>query len=170
MRFKEEVARGGSWTFLAGMAASVLLGFGQASPASAASATALVTVRVLGHAEAEVAQGAVTVSNITGASRTIQLGSPAPSGRAVRADARDLATFRIGGAYNATFAVSLPQQVTVRSGEAELNVSQFRTRGDSGRLAADGTATVGIDASVTIPSGQSSGAYAGSYAVNIAYN
>jgi len=129
----------------------------------AATATALVSATVLGPAETEIASGAVTVSKVSESSG-IEI---ARSGE--RRDPRTLSTFRIGGGFNATYAVALPETVTVKSGSGEFSVSGFRTSG-VGRLASDGTASFEIGAALTVPAGQASGTYTGSYPVTIAYN
>jgi hypothetical protein len=140
-----------------------------ASPSKlfASSATALVSATVLGPAETEIASGAVTVSQVS-ASAPIDL---AVSGRSeTRRDARILSTFRVGGGFHASYAVTLPEAVTLKSGNAELPITGFRTSNGTGRLASDGTATFGVGASVTIPAGQAPGTYSGSYPVTVAYN
>lgn len=135
----------------------------------ASSATALVSATVLGPAETDIAAGAVTVSNV----------SRPDSGRIVVAkagrsqthpDAVSLSEFRIAGGYNASYAVALPERVTVQGGGAEFHVSGFGPTGGSGRLAADGSATFGVSASVAVPAGQAPGVYTGSYPVTIAFD
>jgi len=151
-----------------GLAVLAFLAMAFASfPLKAVSATALVTVRILGHADAEVAQGAVTITKLSdsGFDAVPPVRGAGPS----RAD-RTISTFRVGGGQNATFAVALPDSVTVSNGRAEMAVSGFRTNAGSRRFASDGTATVGIDASVSIPAGQAAGQYFGSYPVTIAYD
>ncbi len=154
-------------TFAIAAAAALLL----AAPCrlQAASATALVSATVLGPAETEIASGAVTVSRVSNSdSERIEV---APAGRSeTRREARALATFRVGGGHNASYAVALPERVTVKSGAAALNVSGFRTNSGTGQLASDGTATFAVGASVIVPSGQAPGVYSGSYPVTIAYN
>ncbi|MDQ2971253.1 MAG: DUF4402 domain-containing protein, partial [Acidobacteriota bacterium] len=81
-----------------------------------------------------------------------------------------LSTFRVGGGHDAVYTVALPEAVTVKSGDSEIRVSRFRANGTTGRLAADGTAVIAVEASVAVPASQSSGSYAGSYAVTIAYD
>ncbi len=139
-------------------------------PLKAVSATAFVSVRILGHADAEVAQGAVTITKLSDSG--FDAVPPVRSGSGPGRADRTISTFRVGGGQNATFAVSLPDAVTVTSdgGRSELAVSGFRTNASSRRFAADGTATVAIDASVSIPAGQAGGQYSGSYPVTIAYD
>lgn len=136
---------------------------------SAASATALVSATVLGPAETDIAAGAVTVSNVS-AKESSYVVVPGAGRTAVIAGDRSLSTFRIAGGHNANYAVTLPETVTVRNAGAELQVSGFATKGGSGRLASDGTATIGVSASVAVPAGQATGVYAGSYPVTIAFD
>ena len=135
----------------------------------AASATALVSATVLGPAETDIAAGAVMVSNLSEPdSGRVVIGK---SGRSAMSPAgQALSTFRVAGGYNANYAVALPETVTVKSEGAEFRVSGFGTNGGSGRLAADGTATFGVNASFTVPAGQMPGAYSGSYPITIAFN
>jgi hypothetical protein len=135
----------------------------------AASATALVSATVLGSAETEIAAGAVTVSNVSrpDSGRIIV----AKAGRSqTHFDAVSVSEFRIAGGYNASYAVALPESVTVQSGGAEFHVSGFGPTGGSGRLAADGSATFGVSASVVVPAGQAPGVYTGSYPVTVAFD
>ena len=129
----------------------------------AATATALVSATVLGPAETEIASGAVTVSKVSESSG-IEI---ARAGE--RRNPNTLSTFRIGGGFHASYAVALPETVTVKNGNGEFSVSGFRTSG-VGRLASDGTASFEIGAAVTVPAGQASGTYTGNYPVTIAYN
>jgi hypothetical protein len=129
----------------------------------AATATALVSATVLGPAETEIASGAVTISKVSESSG-IEI---ARSG--VSRDLRTLSAFRIGGGFHASYAVALPETVTVKNGDGEFRVSGFGTS-SVGRLASDGTASFEIGAAVTVPAGQAAGTYMGSYPVTIAYN
>ena len=133
----------------------------------AASATALVSATVLGPAETEIASGAVTVSQLSESDRIDVIGSETSQ---TRLDARNLSSFRIGGGFHTSYAVTLPETVIARNGGAELAISGFRTTSGANRLASDGTASFGVGASMTIPAGQTPGTYAGSYSVTVAYN
>ncbi|MDQ2979626.1 MAG: DUF4402 domain-containing protein [Acidobacteriota bacterium] len=129
-----------------------------------ATAVARVSAHVLGHADADVASGAVTVTKVSDLdSSRIE---PSRNGAATMG----LSTFRVGGGHDAVYTVALPEAVTVKSGDSEIRVSRFRANGTTGRLAADGTAVIAVEASVAVPASQSSGSYAGSYAVTIAYD
>jgi hypothetical protein len=133
-----------------------------------ASATAVVSATVLGPAETDIAAGAVTVSNISapGSGRVVaSRDRKAPFSRPA-----SLATFRVGGGFSAAYAVTLPETITLTSGSAQLPVSGFGKDRTSGRLAADGTATFGVTASVSIPADQAPGVYIASYPVTIAFN
>lgn len=131
----------------------------------AASATALVSVRILGHADQDVAQGAVTLSKVPSSGFE---GIEVPrSGRVVE---KTISSFRVGGGRNATFAVALPETVAVHNGGSVLSVGGFRTSGSSGRLGDDGNSTIGVGAEVRVPAGQQPGQYAGSFPITIAYN
>ena len=142
-------------TLLGSLASGHLLG---------ATAVARVSARVLGHADTEVASGAVTVTKVSNLdSSRIE---PSRTGAATVG----LSTFRVGGGHHAVYAVALPETVTVKSGDSEIRVSGFRANGTTGRLSSDGTAVIAVEASVAVPAGQSSGSYAGSYAVTIAYD
>jgi hypothetical protein len=149
---------------------SFLLSF----PLFGATATALVTVRVLGHADDNVAVGAVTVSRISSSSSDVAVLGVAPSSKRDGASSLPaLSSFRIGGGRNATFAVALPSAVTVSGESGELSVTGFHADAQAAqatRLSAEGTAIVKIGASVSIPAGQAAGRYEGSYPVTIAYN
>ena len=130
----------------------------------AATAVARVSARVLGHADTDVASGAVTVTKVSDLdSSRIE---PSRTGAATVG----LSAFRVGGGHDAVYTVALPEVVTVKSGASEISVSRFRASGTTGRFAPDGTAVIAIEASVAVPAGQSSGNYMGSYAVTIAYD
>jgi hypothetical protein len=147
-------------------AAAVLL-MAASSKLIAASATALVSATVLGPADTEIASGAVTVSKLSQSDRIEVAGS----GRSeTRRDASNLSTYRVGGGFHASYAVTLPETVKVTSAGSEMAVSGFRTTGGAGRLASDGSGTFGVGASMRIPAGQAPGIYTGSYPVTIAYN
>lgn len=136
--------------------------------ARAGSATAMVSATVLGPAETEIASGAVTVSKISDSGfGQIDAVNAGPLGRS---GPRQLSAFRVGGGFNASYAVALPQSVEVRNGSAVIEVSGFRTEGSAARLASDGTSTFGVGASVQIPAGQAKGTYTGTYPVTIAYD
>ncbi len=139
--------------------------------AAPATATALVTVRVLGHADAEVAQGAVTVSKLS----DLDFGTIPAGPRARRAvvapESRSATTYRVGGGYNATFAVSLPDSAVVKNGSSAITVKSFMTAGaESGHLSEQGTATVGVGASLEVSPNQVPGVYTGSFPLTVAYN
>jgi hypothetical protein len=158
-------SRGTLKTWAACAAAALLI----AAPSTlvATSATALVSATVLGPAETEIGSGAVTVSKIS-QSDLIEI---AGSGRSeARRDARNLSTYRVGGGFHASYAVTLPETVMVKSAAAEIAISGFRASGGAGQHASDGTGTFGVGASVSIPAGQAPGTYTGSYPVTIAYN
>jgi len=129
-----------------------------------ATAVARVSAHVLGHADADVASGAVTVTKVS--DLDFSRIEPSRAGAATMG----LSAFRVGGGHNAVYTVALPEAVTVKSGASEIRVSRFRANGTTGRLAADGTAVIAVEAGVTVPAGQSSGTYTGSYAVTIAYD
>jgi uncharacterized protein DUF4402 len=152
-------------TWAVGAVAALLI----AAPSTlvAASATALVSATVLGPAETEIASGAVTVSKI---SQSDQIEVAGSGHSEARRDARNLSTYRVGGGFHASYAVTLPETVMVKSAGAEIAVSGFRATGGAGRLASDGTGTFGVSASVAIPAGQAPGTYTGSYPVTISYN
>jgi hypothetical protein len=133
----------------------------------AGSATALVSATVLGPAETEIASGAVTVSQLSESDRIDVIAS---GGSQTRLEARSLSTFRIGGGFHSSYAVTLPETVTAKNGGAELAISGFHTTSGADRLASDGTASFGVAASMTIPGGQTPGTYTGSYSVTVAYN
>ncbi len=130
----------------------------------AASATALVSATVLGPAETEIASGAVTLSKIS-ESGGVQITRPGE----VR-DLRALSTFRIAGGFHATYAVALPDTVSVKGESGEFAISGFRASGRIGRLASDGTATFEIKATVSVPAQQPAGIYTGTYPVTIVYD
>ena len=150
-----------------GVAIVAMAGMLLSSPLPAATATALVSVRILGHADADVAAGAVTVSKVS--QSNVAIGAVALGGRS-DAPLPAISAFRVGGGRNATFAVALPSSVSVTGPGGELAVSGFRSSESLGRLSSEGTALVAIGASVAIPSGQIAGQYEGSYPVTIAYN
>jgi hypothetical protein len=129
-----------------------------------ATAVARVSAHVLGHADAEVASGAVTVTKVS------NLDSSRIEALRTGVATVGLSTFRVGGGHDAVYAVALPEAVTVTSGASEIRVSRFRVNGTTGRLSPDGTALIAVEASVAVPAGQSSGSYAGSYAVTVAYD
>jgi uncharacterized protein DUF4402 len=138
----------------------------------AASATALVSATVLGPAETDIASGAVTMSKVSEAGfGTIERQAARRSG--AYSDARTLAVFTVKGGFNASYAVTLPSSVTItNSGSegAQICVSGFHTTNTAGRLAADGSGTIVVGASLSIPAEQTPGTYAGNYPVTIAYN
>lgn len=156
-----------------GVAAFAIVSFLLSFPLFGATATALVTVRVLGHADDNVAAGAVTVSRISSSSSDVAVLGVTSSSKRNGGSLPALSSFRIGGGRNATFAVALPSAVTVRGESGELSVTGFHADGHAAqatRLSAEGTAIVKIGASVSIPAGQAAGRYEGSYPVTIAYN
>ena len=141
-------------------AALALTGLLVPSILHAAGATAMASARVLGPADTETATGAVTVSKLS--DNAVEVSRSGRTGA--------FSSFRIAGGFNASYAVTLPEAVTVKSGAGQVTVSGFRVTGTTGRLASDGTAVIGIDATVTVPAGQTAGRYEGSYTVTIAYN
>jgi hypothetical protein len=139
--------------------------------AGGATATALISVRVLGHADAEVAQGAVTVSKVS----DLDFGTIPVVTRSrhavVAPGSANAATYRVGGGYSASFAVSLPQSVVVRNGSSALTVTRFTTAGtEGGRLSDKGTATVGVGASLEVVPDSAPGVYEGTFPLTVAYN
>jgi hypothetical protein len=135
-----------------------------ASAAYGATASALVSARVLGPAGEETGSGAVTISRLPGESAPLEFSGP---GRA----ASSLARFRIGGGANAAFAVALQETAVVRGERGELAITGLRATGVRQRsLDAGGAGVVSVGADVRVPPGVAPGRYEGSYLVTIAYD
>jgi len=129
-----------------------------------ATATALVSARVLGPAGEETGSGAVTISRIAGGSAPLEFSRP---GRA----ASTLARFRVGGGANAAFAIALPETAVVRGERGELAITGLRATSARGRaLDAGGSGIVSVGADVRVPPGIAPGRYEGSYPITIAYD
>lgn len=139
--------------------------------AASASATALIVVRVLGHADAAVAEGAVTVNKLSDLDFGTVPAGPRGGTAVVAPASRSAATCRIGGGYSASFALSLPDVAVVRNGSNSITVTSFTASGArGGQLSEKGTATVGVGASLQVAPGQAPGVYAGSLPLTVAYN
>src|SRR5262249_27575877 len=91
---------------------------------AAATATAVAPATVLGPAESDIAAGAVTVSNLSAETESVVIVRSGASSKL--GTARSLSTFRVGGGYNASYRVALPETVTVKSDRSEFQVSNFR--------------------------------------------
>src|SRR5262249_15924684 len=108
----------------------------------AATATALVSATVLGPPQTQLATGAVLVAEVSHVGR-IEIS------RSGRQDSRSLSSFRVVGGFHVTYAVALPETVSVKGESGEFSISGFRASGRIGRLASDGTATFEINATVS---------------------
>jgi hypothetical protein len=152
---------------------AVFAAFAMAEPASgqatSAAATARVTARVLGPADPDVADGAVTISKIFD-SGFPRVETPA-DGRPAAIPERTISIFRVGGGVNARFGLMIPDTAEVRGEESETPVVvRLRASANPGRLGSDGTVRVEVKGRVTIPADQLRGSYSGSYLVTIAYD
>lgn len=168
--------RSESHRHIAGAASCCLLGLlGLSHPASAraqtASATALVTVRVLGHADADVARGAVSVSGLS----DLDFGALPNSGLAgllvVSPSGPGAAACRVGGGRFASFGLALPSEAVVTDGSRRLAVASFTaSRSQPRRLSDEGVATIRVGASVRLEPGVPPGRFLGSFPVTVAYD
>jgi len=125
--------------------------------ASAATATASIGVTILGRADVAVAAGAVSVVGL----RPLELGGPSSTA----------ATARLEGARNATFNVTVPNEVRVTERGREISVRPFAPwAGSPGRLSPDGSMELEIGARVDPGRAPAPGQYTGTFPVTIAYN
>ncbi len=122
----------------------------------AASAIASIGVTILGPADVEVASGAVAVSGLAPLDLT--------------AGKEQTATVRLGGAHAAAFAVTVPEEVTVRGVHGDVTVRPYVPSGER-RLSSNGSAELRIGGRIDgDASSASPGLYEGTFPVTIAYN
>jgi hypothetical protein len=148
-------------TFLAAQSGAAPVPAGTAATGSA-SATATASVRILGPADADVASGAVTLAR-TG---DLEIGGTRAGTHAASASVLD-----VGGAHNATYAVTFPSEVRVKSGVCELTVSAYGGReAGTARLSPSGTGSVSLGAKVDVTAAEASGRYSGLLPITVAFN
>lgn len=104
-------------------------------------------------------------SQSSGAAGLMAGGVPAP----------DRAAYTVSGEGGQTFSISVPASLSMtRSGGAEtlaVTLSATATSGTlSGGLGAPGTAAFGVGGSIPVAAATTTGAYAGSFSVTVAYN
>lgn len=88
------------------------------------------------------------------------------------------ASYSVTGAVSTTYAITLPTSISVTDGSSNtMTISSFKakatstgTDGTTGTLSASGTDGFSIGATLTVPAGQATGAYTGSFDVTVAYN
>jgi len=137
-----------------------------AGKAGAAAALAVSAQSELGFGQmvATASPGTVTVSWSGG--RVAAGGSVLGNGLAVSA-----ASFRVSGEPNTAYSITLPVACTLSRAGNSMTVDGFASNPDgSGNLGPLGAQTVLLGATLHLSASQPSGAYAGSYAVTVAYN
>jgi len=81
------------------------------------------------------------------------------------------ASFRVSGEPNTAYSITLPVACTLSRAGNSMTVDGFASNPDgSGNLGPLGAQTVLLGATLHLSASQPSGAYAGSYAVTVAYN
>ena len=152
--------------------AAPMAAFGQSSATASANATATVYTAIalakthdlaFGNVFSTTAGGTVTVSSAG-------VESSSPTGLFAAANTPTAASFTVGGANNAVFAITLPSSASLTSGSNTMTVNTFTSSlGASSTLSAGGTATLDVGANLVLGASQAAGSYTGSFSVTVAY-
>ncbi len=117
-----------------------------------------------GQIVATTTSGAVTVSPAGG--RTRSGGVVLGNGFGVSA-----ASFAVTGEPNTGYSITLPSPCTLSGGGSSMTADGFTSSpSGAGNLGPSGTQSVSMGATLHVGSGQAAAAYAGTYAVTLAYN
>lgn len=81
------------------------------------------------------------------------------------------AQFTVTGFDNATYAITLPETISLTNAGNTMDVDNFTsTPSTTGTLSNTGSQTVKVGATLNVGASQASGNYTGSFAVTVAYN
>lgn len=150
------------WTTLLATAVPLLLA-GRSASAETISLTATASL-AFGQIVATPASGAVTVA--PNGTRSSSGGSLLGGSAGVRA-----AGFRVVGNADAVYSITLPSSTILSSGGSSMTVDAFTSSpSGSGILGPSGSQDFAVGATLHLGSLQPGGAYAGSYAVTVAYD
>lgn len=144
----------------------------QVSANATANATIITVISIaqthdlsFGNIISNTGGGTVTIANNGTPSYT---GVSAPTGNE---GTRQQAIFHVGGLTSATYAITLPESITISDGGTNnMTVANFTSTPDgTGALAVNGQ-DVNVGATLTVGAGQLPGVYTGSFTVTVAYN
>ena len=161
-----------NFTILLPLLVAPVAAFGQSSASASATASATVYTPItltkttnlqFGNVFSTTAGGTVTVSSAG-------VESSSPTGLFAAANTPTAASFTVGGADNAVFAITLPASASLTSGANTMTVNTFTSSlGATSTLSAAGAATLNVGANLVLGASQAAGSYTGSFSVTVAY-
>lgn len=143
---------------------------------SSATASATASARIITPIEIEKTLdlnfGNIASSNAMGTVVIAPAGGRTHSGGVTPSVIGDFsnAAFAASGEGNATYIITLPDEVIISDGSNNMTVDAFTSTPASGTFSSEGTQEIKVGATLNVGATQATGNYTGTYNVTIAYN